>query len=103
MFSDDERRRLASPCRGSASRTAYQSARAMPPTACRAGAQRSGGAPDRPADPLIVHPDIRRMLLTMKAQNEAARALACWIASISTLREPSRPREREAAEDLVAS
>jgi hypothetical protein len=32
--------------------------------------------PDKPADPLIVHPDIRRMLLTQKAFVEAGRALA---------------------------
>lgn len=32
--------------------------------------------PDKPADPIIVHPDVRRMLLTMKAFTEGARALA---------------------------
>ena len=32
--------------------------------------------PDRPADPIIVHPDVRRMLLTMRATTEGARALA---------------------------
>ncbi|MCC5874419.1 MAG: acyl-CoA dehydrogenase C-terminal domain-containing protein [Gammaproteobacteria bacterium] len=33
-------------------------------------------APDRPADPIIVHPDVRRMLLTQKALTEGCRALA---------------------------
>jgi alkylation response protein AidB-like acyl-CoA dehydrogenase len=32
-------------------------------------------APDKPADPIIVHPDVRRMLLTAKAYAEGARAL----------------------------
>ncbi len=32
-------------------------------------------APDKPADPIIVHPDVRRMLLTMKAVSEGARML----------------------------
>jgi alkylation response protein AidB-like acyl-CoA dehydrogenase len=32
-------------------------------------------APDKPADPIIVHPDVRRMLLTMKAISEGGRAL----------------------------
>ncbi len=32
-------------------------------------------APDKPADPIIVHPDVRRMLLTMKAFSEGGRAL----------------------------
>ncbi len=36
--------------------------------------------PDGPADPILVHPDVRRMLLTMKALNEGARAFALWTA-----------------------
>ncbi len=36
-------------------------------------------APDKPADPLLVHPDVRRMLLTMRANTEAARALAAYV------------------------
>jgi alkylation response protein AidB-like acyl-CoA dehydrogenase len=41
-----------------------------------------GGAkfPDKPADPIIVHPDVRRMLMTMRAFNEAGRALLIWTA-----------------------
>jgi alkylation response protein AidB-like acyl-CoA dehydrogenase len=35
-------------------------------------------APDKPADPIIVHPDVRRMLLTQKAFAEGGRALACY-------------------------
>jgi len=35
--------------------------------------------PDKPADPLIVHPDIRRGLLTMRALTEGCRALAFWV------------------------
>jgi alkylation response protein AidB-like acyl-CoA dehydrogenase len=34
--------------------------------------------PDKPADPIIVHPDVRRILMTMRAFNEAARALIVW-------------------------
>ncbi|MDB5819861.1 MAG: acyl-CoA dehydrogenase, partial [Rhizobacter sp.] len=34
--------------------------------------------PDKPADPIIVHPDVRRMLLTAKAYAEGGRALAMW-------------------------
>ncbi len=33
---------------------------------------------DKPADPIIVHPDVRRMLLTQKAYVEAARAFTYW-------------------------
>ncbi|MHA1536818.1 MAG: acyl-CoA dehydrogenase C-terminal domain-containing protein, partial [Alphaproteobacteria bacterium] len=35
-------------------------------------------APDQPADPIIVHPDVRRMLLRSKSITEGARALAYW-------------------------
>src|SRR6185312_3740931 len=59
--------------------TAYQSALAYAKERLQGRALGGAAAPDKPADPLIVHPDIRRMLLTVKAQNEAARALACWI------------------------
>lgn len=40
-----------------------------------------GGAkqPDQPADPLTVHPDVRRMLLTMRAYAEGCRALAAYV------------------------
>ncbi len=37
-------------------------------------------APDKPADPIIVHPDVRKMLLTARAYAEGGRALAYWIA-----------------------
>lgn len=36
--------------------------------------------PDKPADPIIVHPDVRRMLLTMKAFAEGNRALLYYAA-----------------------
>ncbi len=35
--------------------------------------------PDKPADPIIVHPDVRRMLLTIRSLNEGCRALAYWV------------------------
>ncbi|MNS29954.1 Acyl-CoA dehydrogenase [compost metagenome] len=36
--------------------------------------------PDKVADPIIVHPDVRRMLLTMKALNEGGRAFSSYVA-----------------------
>jgi hypothetical protein len=35
-------------------------------------------APDKPADPIIVHPDVRKMLLTARAYAEGGRALAMF-------------------------
>src|SRR6201999_4291213 len=36
-------------------------------------------APDKPADPIIVHPDVRRMLMTARAYNEGCRAICGWV------------------------
>jgi butyryl-CoA dehydrogenase len=36
--------------------------------------------PQLPADPIIVHADVRRMLLTMRAYTEGSRALSSWVA-----------------------
>ncbi|OHC79595.1 MAG: acyl-CoA dehydrogenase [Rhodospirillales bacterium RIFCSPLOWO2_12_FULL_58_28] len=59
--------------------------------------------PDKPADPLIVHPDIRRMLLTMRANIEGCRALAGWTArNMDIMERHADPEERRKAEDLVA-
>jgi len=59
--------------------------------------------PDKPADPIIVHPDVRRMLLTMRAYTEAARALAYWVGMEAdiALRHEDAGRRQE-ADDLVA-
>jgi hypothetical protein len=59
--------------------------------------------PDKPADPLIVHPDIRRMLLTQKAFAEGCRALAYYAASIVDLVERSPDEaERKRADELLS-
>ena len=46
-------------------------------------------APDKKADPIIVHPDIRRILMTIKAFNEAGRAFTLWTA-LQVRHRPSR-------------
>ena len=51
-------------------------------------------APDKPADPIIVHPDVRRMLMSIKAFNEAARALMLWTALKGDVRTAPRTRRR---------
>jgi len=35
--------------------------------------------PDKSADPIIVHPDVRRMLMTMRAYTQGARAFGAWV------------------------
>jgi len=57
---------------------------------------------DKPADPIIVHPDVRRMLLTMRAFTEGARAMAVWIARHIDLRDRATDADtRQAADDMV--
>jgi alkylation response protein AidB-like acyl-CoA dehydrogenase len=57
---------------------------------------------DAKADPIIVHPDVRRMLMEMKAFNEGARALVLWGAlQVDISRKAQTEEEREAASDLL--
>ncbi len=59
--------------------------------------------PDQPADTIIVHPDVRKMLLTARAYAEGGRALATWTALLidQELSADSEDERKEAA-DLVA-
>ncbi|MCQ3032399.1 acyl-CoA dehydrogenase C-terminal domain-containing protein [Pseudomonas syringae] len=59
--------------------------------------------PEKMADPIIVHPDVRRMLLTMKALNEGGRAFSTYVAiqlDIAKFSEDDVARQR--ADELVA-
>jgi acyl-CoA dehydrogenase len=57
---------------------------------------------DGPADPIIVHPDVRRMLMSMKSFNEGARALACWAGlRIDIAHKGQDEKAREEADDVV--
>jgi alkylation response protein AidB-like acyl-CoA dehydrogenase len=60
-------------------------------------------AKDKPADPIIVHPDVRKMLLTARAYAEGGRAMACFCALLldKELHHPDEKVRKDAAE-LVA-
>jgi acyl-CoA dehydrogenase len=59
--------------------------------------------PDKAADPIIVHPDVRRNLMTMRAFNEAARALVMWTALKGDIAHRSEDeKERQAADDHMS-
>ena len=82
---------------------AYQNALAYAKDRLQMRALDGAKAPDKPADPIIVHPDVRRMLLTSKAFCEGARALSYWVGmnlDIS-LKHPDETKRQE-ADDLVA-
>jgi len=58
--------------------------------------------PDGKADPLIVHPDIRRALMTIKAWTEGGRAFTLWTALKSDIAHRSADEtERQAADDIL--
>ncbi len=60
-------------------------------------------APDKPADPIIVHPDVRKMLLTARAYAEGGRALAMYTSlQLDKLLATDDADERKQADDLVA-
>ncbi|CAN5763201.1 acyl-CoA dehydrogenase C-terminal domain-containing protein [soil metagenome] len=60
-------------------------------------------APEKAADPIIVHPDVRKMLLTARAYAEGGRALAMWTTLLLDKElESTDEKERADAADLVA-
>ncbi|MDP9532243.1 acyl-CoA dehydrogenase [Pseudomonas protegens] len=60
-------------------------------------------AKDKVADPIIVHPDVRRMLLTMKAANEGGRAFSTYVAmQLDTAKFSEDAETRTRADSLVA-
>ena len=68
----------------------------------RAGRGPSGRASGKEADPLLVHPDIRRMLLTQKAIAEGGRALVLYCAQWVDRADSDDPALRETAECYLA-
>jgi alkylation response protein AidB-like acyl-CoA dehydrogenase len=55
------------------------------------------------ADPIIVHPDIRRMLLEARSQTEAGRALSYWVGlELDRAEHHPDPAVRQESDDLVA-
>jgi alkylation response protein AidB-like acyl-CoA dehydrogenase len=82
--------------------TAYQTARQYAQDRLQGRALKGDKFPDKPADPIIVHPDVRRMLLTMKAYTEGARALAGWVSlALDKADRHPDPDMREEAEDFI--
>jgi acyl-CoA dehydrogenase len=79
MFVMMNEARLAVGIQGlSQSEVAYQNAVAYAKERLQGRSLTGAKMPDKPADPIIVHPDVRRTLMTIRAFNEAARALVIW-------------------------
>ncbi|MCO5089386.1 acyl-CoA dehydrogenase C-terminal domain-containing protein [Bosea sp. (in: a-proteobacteria)] len=86
----------------SQSEVAYQNAVAYAKERLQGRALTGPKEPDKPADPIIVHPDVRRTLMSIKAFNEAARAFVLWNALKSDISHRSGDSaERQAADDQL--
>ena len=81
----------------------YQSAVAYARERLQSRAPSGAVAADKVADPIIVHPDVRRMLLTMKAMTEGGRAFASYVGQQLDLAKFSDDaQERDIAQGQVA-
>jgi alkylation response protein AidB-like acyl-CoA dehydrogenase len=82
---------------------AHQNAVAYAKDRLQGRAPTGAALPDKPADPIIVHPDVRRMLLTSRAYTEGGRAFTTWTALLID-REHSHPDPavRQEADELMA-
>ena len=82
---------------------AYQNAVAYAKDRLQSRALSGAKAPDKPADPIIVHPDVRRLLLSARAYAEGGRALAVYTALLIDQELSSTDDAvKEDAADLVA-
>jgi alkylation response protein AidB-like acyl-CoA dehydrogenase len=82
---------------------AYQNAVAYARDRLQMRALSGPKAPDKPADPIIVHPDVRRMLLTARAYAEGGRALAMYSALLLDQAHACEDEEeRQEAAELLA-
>ncbi len=104
MFTMVNAARLAVGLQGlSLAEVAYQSAAAYARERLQGRSAAGPAYPERSADPLIVHADVRRMLLSTRAFTEGARAIALWLAlAIDRAARHPDAAVREEASDLVS-
>ena len=82
---------------------AHQNAAAYAKERVQGRSLRGPQQPDKSADSILVHPDVRRMLLTSRAYTEGGRALTCWTALLTdqALWHPDASVRKD-SEDLIA-
>ena len=82
---------------------AYQNALSYAKERQQGRALTGPAAPQEKADPLIVHPDVRRMLMEAKALTEGLRALCLWgVLQVDLAEKAATEAERQAADDLIS-
>ncbi|WP_068080608.1 acyl-CoA dehydrogenase C-terminal domain-containing protein [Polycladidibacter stylochi] len=87
----------------SQSEVAYQNAVTYARERLQGRALTGAKEPEKNADPIIVHPDVRRVLMSIRSFNEAARALTIWAGlhgDISHVAEDEA--QKQASEDVMA-
>jgi alkylation response protein AidB-like acyl-CoA dehydrogenase len=83
--------------------TSYQGAVAYARDRLQGRSLGGAKAPGQAADPIIVHPDVRRTLLTIRAYTEGCRALGGWVArELDEIERSTDPEARKRAEDFTA-
>jgi alkylation response protein AidB-like acyl-CoA dehydrogenase len=83
--------------------TAHQNATAYAKDRLQGRALTGAKNLDKAADSIIVHPDVRRMLLTSRAYTEAGRALTTWIALLIDQEESGLDADtKKHSEDIVS-
>ena len=103
MFTMMNEARLGVAVQGLAlSEVAYQNAAIYAKERLQGRALSGAKYPDKAADPIIVHPDVRRTLMTIRAFNEAGRALVLWTALKGDIARRSEDgKERQSADDYM--
>lgn len=86
-----------------AAEASYQNARDYARERLQSRGAKGVVAPEKVADPIIVHADVRRMLMTMRALNEAGRAFSTYVASwLDTAKYSDNEGDRSHAANMVA-
>ncbi len=103
MFTMMNEARLGVAMQGMAiSEVSYQNGAAYAKDRLQGRALTGPAEPDKPADPIIVHPDVRRMLMDQRAFTEGARAWIYWTALYGDLHDKSPDDEtRQKADDYM--
>ncbi|EPJ43770.1 MAG: acyl-CoA dehydrogenase [Osedax symbiont Rs2] len=103
MFSMMNRARLAVGVQGlGLSEAAYQAATAYAKERLQGRSLSGAKYPEQAADPIIVHPDVRKMLLTMRANTQGCRAFGAWVAQEYDYSiEHADAKRRQRADDFV--
>ncbi|MEW6992110.1 acyl-CoA dehydrogenase C-terminal domain-containing protein [Colwelliaceae bacterium 6441] len=86
-----------------AAEMSYQTAAAYAHDRLQGRSSEGAKSPEKAADPLIVHPDVRRMLLTMRSLTEAGRCFSAYVAKqLDIVKYSDNADDKSKAEQLVA-